>query len=202
MPAGPEPEPTADLVRQIQAGDEDRFTELYSRLSPTLFLWISLKLPRGLQVHVAPEDVLQEIWCRAMAKFASYEPERSPFRSWIFGFAYRVVQEALRAAIRLRRAEAPADSKVFAFTDVPAVATAITQRVAREDTLRQLLACIREMALDSEDQDLLLLRGMEGLPYEQVAAHLGVTPAAARKRWERLRLELQHSPATALLDAP
>ena len=46
---------------------------------------------------------------------------------------------------------------------------------------------VRLIKLEPQDRELLLLRGLEGLPYEQAARQLGIAAPAARKRWERLR---------------
>lgn len=184
------PEPTGELARRAHAGEPGPFEELYARLAPALYAWASLRLPRTLRAFVSPEDIVQEVWCRTTERFATFDPARGEFRSWLFGFAYRVLREAMRSALRLQRASAPDGSRVFRLEELPDQITSLTRRVARAEDVRALLLRIDELALPPEERELLLLRGLEGLPHEEIAAQLGIQPAAARKRWERLRERL------------
>jgi RNA polymerase sigma-70 factor (ECF subfamily) len=184
------PEPTGELARRAHAGEAAPYAQLYARLAPALYAWASLRLPRTLRGFVSPEDIVQEVWCRTTERFATFDPTRGEFRSWLFGFAYRVLREALRSALRLQRERAPDGSRVFRLEDLPDDITSLTRRVARADDVRALLARIDELALEPDERELLLLRGLEGLPHEEIAAQLGIQPAAVRKRWERLRERL------------
>jgi RNA polymerase sigma-70 factor (ECF subfamily) len=183
------PDPTGELARRALR-QPDGFGELYARLAPALYAWASLRLPRTLRSFVSPDDIVQEVWCRTTERFDRFDPARGGFRSWLFGFAYRVLREALRGALRLQRCSAPDGSRVFRLDELPDEVTSLTRRVARADEVRLMLEQIDREALDAADRELLLLRGLEGLPYDEVAAQLGITPAAARKRWERLRERL------------
>ena len=73
--------------------------------------------------------------------------------------------------------------------DIPMEATAVSQRVARDLQLAEFQERVR--ALDAEERELLILRGFEELPHEQIAVHLGITKDAAQKRWVRLRDRLR-----------
>ena len=71
---------TVFLVREIGKGNFDRFTELYERVAPALRAWASLRLPSSALQLVAPEDILQEVWMRAIRKIGDYDETGGPFR--------------------------------------------------------------------------------------------------------------------------
>ena len=48
--------------------------------------------------------------------------------------------------------------------------------------------------LGSEERDLIVLCGLEGLPLQDVAARLGLGLEAVTKRWQRLRERLSTGP--------
>ena len=51
--------------------------------------------------------------------------------------------------------------------------------------------------LDEADREVLVMRHVEDLPYEEIAAVLGIESAAARKRYGRALIRLQKALADA-----
>jgi RNA polymerase sigma-70 factor (ECF subfamily) len=191
-PTSPRPdgEPTLDIVRAVRAGDRARFAELYERIAPALYAWTSLRIRSTLRGRVDPEDVLQEVWCKALAECASFEPERTTFRAWIFTVARHVLLRAIEAQERADRArsieaEASSPSRAFALADE---ATSVSRRMARDESLRRFL--VEAERLESDDRLLLILCGLEGRKFDELAPTLGLSRDAVAKRWQRLRAKL------------
>ena len=74
MSASPEPEKPVDpetlqLVRDAKGGDSSSFGALYEKIAPALFTWADIRIRREFRQHVSPEDVVQEVWCRAWKIF-------------------------------------------------------------------------------------------------------------------------------------
>jgi DNA-directed RNA polymerase specialized sigma24 family protein len=67
---------------------------------------------------------------------------------------------------------------------VPYPATTVVTGLARDESRRRLLAAVDAMA--ETDRRLVLWRGLEGLPYAEVASRLGIAVAAAESRWRRV----------------
>lgn len=163
----------------------DRSAEwsLYESVAPAVYGWAAMRIPASLRARIDPEDVLQEVLCRIIASDKGFDPALGSVRSWVFGFARRVLHEALR-----RCAREGAVGERLQLTDldlVPEQATSLTRRVARAEILRAFIA--RVESLDEEERRLLLLRGLEGLEHVDIARELGITSAAVAKRWQRLR---------------
>lgn len=161
----------------------DDFLEDYRSAAPALYAWIGAHLGPALRAELDPEDVLQEVACRAFARRAEFDEARGPFRAWVFGIARNVLFQSLE---RMTGGARPDREWLTTggLARVPEEATSVTRKVARDDGAERLLELVD--GLGEEDRALVLQRGLEGLPHEEVAAGLGIEPAAAAKRWARL----------------
>jgi RNA polymerase sigma-70 factor (ECF subfamily) len=195
----PEPSPsglpTDALAHGARAGRPGHFDELWRRVAPAVYSWASLHLRPALRARLDPEDVTQEVACRAWAGFATWNEAQGPFRGWIFGIARNVLREALR-----RLASEPAARGASLLTTghlaaLPDTATGVTRAVARDEGLRRFLG--RVDALPDDERQLLLFRGLEGLTHAEVATLLSASPDAVAKRWQRLCDRLRNEPRWA-----
>jgi len=181
------------LVARLRSGENDTFRELYERIAPSLCAWARLRLSPERGTALEPEDLLQEVWLRAIESLASFEPERASFRAWIFGIAKHVAYEAGH-----RRPAAT----LLAFASLemwPDVATSIRSRLARDESVRMLVEHVS--TLDPIDRMLLIHCGLEDVPCAEAAVRLGVEADAATKRWQRLRARLREDRFSELLEA-
>jgi RNA polymerase sigma-70 factor (ECF subfamily) len=184
------------LVRQVQGGDLGPFGSLYTRIAPALFAWASLRIPRHLRGNLEPEELVQEVWCRALDRIATFDPARS-FRYWIFRIAANTLLENLRRYARGTRSRPTYDghhprSPTDDPEQVPAMITTVSRRASRDEAVQ---AFVEEVGhYTDEDKKLLLYRGLEGRSHSEVAERLGISVEAAVKRWQRLRERLRHHP--------
>jgi len=182
---------TLSLIQRVRAGDRARLDDLYRRVAPSIYTWAALRLRGLVGRYLQPDDLVQEVWLRALLAFSSYDPEAAPFRRWVYGIVHNVMHEALRTVNRLAHERGDADhdgSTVLDVEGLPDEITSLTERVARDQAIRSFMERIE--ALDPADRDLVSLRGLEGLPFKDIARLLRVNEATARKRWERLRTKL------------
>lgn len=178
------------------ARDPDEFSKLYGHVAPALHAWAELRIPPKLRRVFGPEDLVQEVWVRALPRFDKFDAERGPFRAWVFGFAQNVLLAAYKARSKNQLTLAGDDG--IDLGAVPVDLTTLTRRLARSDAHQEFIRVVQE--LDADDQELLLMRGLEGLSHDEIAPHLGVTSATLRKRWQRLRSTLEEaSPPDGLL---
>lgn len=200
---------TNEIVRGLRAGDEERFTELYERVAPALYAWLRLRLSPSTRRRLDPEDVVQEIWLRALRAFARFDPERGSFRGWIFQVAKYELLDTFRglasaAGVQILEEAAAhgdaspavssdrpgaADAPFARLSQVPDEVTSFTRRIARDDDLHRLLAHVE--ALPDDDRALVVHCGLEGRPASETAVLLGLSHEATRKRWLRLRDSLR-----------
>lgn len=160
------------------------FTEGYRNAAPAVYTWISLHLFPGLRSELDPEDVLQEVACRAFARHASFDATRGEFRAWIFGIARKVLYQSLQQLAGSGGRPKRDWLTTGGLVRVPDEATSVSGRIARDEDLRNLRDLIDE--LPDEDRQLVLYRGLEGLEHADVGELMGLNPSTAAKRWERL----------------
>jgi RNA polymerase sigma-70 factor (ECF subfamily) len=175
---------TVNLALQAQSLDYESCTLLCERLTPALLAWARLRVPRGSWKPVEPEDVVQEVWLRALSRLDSFDPSKGTFRMWMFGIAGRALLDLLRRAIRGSAAGSDSSTE-DPFVRVADDATAVSTRLCRSESFQ--LVAQRLAALGEEERRLIIYRGLEGLPHEEVAKRLGIGVEAATKRGLRLR---------------
>jgi RNA polymerase sigma-70 factor (ECF subfamily) len=182
---------TQGLARAAKAGEEARFSELYERIAPALYAWASLRIRPAMRGVLDPQDVVQEVWCRAWKAFEGFDPEQQSFRLWIFRIAKNVMLEGFRKAQRAGSAAASpagATTRLFQLQNLPDSATAVSRRMARHEGLQAVLDWAAE--LDEDDQKLLVFCGFEGLSYVEISERTQVHKDTIAKRWQSLRERL------------
>jgi RNA polymerase sigma-70 factor, ECF subfamily len=159
---------------------------LYPPLAPALHAWACVRLgsDRG---RIAAEDLTQEIWLRALQRFAHWDPQKAPFRAWLFTVAKMVLLEARRRQQKLAAEHGAAGSstRLAALDQLPADISTITRHLARDEQVQQFVARLGE--LDPIEQQTVLHCGLEGMPIADAAARVGEKAATTAKRWQRLR---------------
>lgn len=182
------------------SGATPSFETLYADVAPALYAWSELRIRPQLRARLDPQDLVQEVWLRGIKNFARWDARESSFRMWIFKIGKNVMLEALRA-LRTENAAQPGWSpttKMLALDGVPQSVTSFTQRLAREDAIKEFLAHANE--LEEQDRMILIHCGLEEETCAEVGTKLGLSEDATIKRWQRLRGKLRERPyAQALL---
>lgn len=179
---------TQGLARAAKAGEESRFGELYERIAPALYAWAALRIRPGMRGQVDPQDVVQEVWCRAWKAFPHFDPEEQSFRLWIFRIAKNVMLEAFRKVQKHGAGDAGPTTRLFQMNNVPDHATAISRRVSRHEGVQKVLDWIEQ--LDEEEKQLVVFCGLEGLSYGEVSERTQVHRDTIAKRWQTLRARI------------
>lgn len=176
---------TQRLAREAHGGDPARFTDLYERIAPALYAWASIRIRPAMRGALDPEDVVQEVWSRAWKSFPSFDPASTSFRMWIFRIGKNVMLEGFRKIQRGSRGEAGPSTRAFQLANVADPASAISQRVARDDSIRKLLGWVE--TLEEEERQLFVHCGLEGLSYTETGERMNLQKDTVAKRWQILR---------------
>jgi RNA polymerase sigma-70 factor (ECF subfamily) len=156
----------ADLLKQIQVGDEAAFRTLVDRHGRYLF-----GIAHSLLGNAADaEDVVQETLMAALN--ANFRGESS-VKTWLV--AILVNQSKM-----LRRKKRPQ----ALIEDVPKESAA-----ASSDAKMDLSMMLRE--LSPEHRQIIVLRELERMSYQEIAAALGVPQGTVESRLHRAREELR-----------
>lgn len=170
-------------VEGVRQGSEESFAALYERVSPSLLAWAKLRTLGAIGRRVDAEDLLQETWWRALESFDRFDVSKGRFRQWIFGIAAKVLLKMSRqdGTSAREREVGPLHSSL------QAQLTSIRERSARRDRVESL---VDEVSRLSDDEQRLFLGRVQGLSHLDLGKALGVSEAAAQKRWERLKASL------------
>jgi RNA polymerase sigma-70 factor (ECF subfamily) len=140
------------LVLRCQARDEAAFEEIVVRYTPRLRYY----LRRMLGSKPAAEDALQEVWLDAFRGLPRLI-EPGAFSAWI----YRLARDRAFRELRRRRFFVPLD-ELDTIDESGAAEEFTTEDAARiHQALETLLP---------EHREVLVLRFIEGMTYEQIAA--------------------------------
>ena len=160
----------AMLVRRVLDGDTAAFTTLVDRHAAACTRFAT----RMLGNREDAEDATQETFLRAYRSLARYE-ERQAFRTWLFQI---LINRCRTAAVRRERRH-----RMF-LVDDNAVASASVRPAAEASDLRAELRRVVD-ALDPDQREAFLLKHVEQLSYDEMAAATGVGVSALKMRVKR-----------------
>jgi RNA polymerase sigma-70 factor (ECF subfamily) len=182
---------TRVLARRVQIGDRASFQRLYDQVAPALYAWTCLRLQGGPAASLDPQDILQEVWLRAVRGLASYDASCS-FRGWLLGITKNVLLQGYRrhSYDAVRGSGLPAEGQPGVL-GCPDSVTSISTRLARDESIQRFLAYVS--SLPSDDRMLVLYCGFEEYTYSEAATRLGLSPDTASKRWQSLRARMRES---------
>jgi RNA polymerase sigma-70 factor (ECF subfamily) len=191
----------ADLVRRATLGDEAALAELFALHRDRLRQMVRLRLDRRLQGRVDPSDVLQDAYVDLAVKLPEYVSRATiPFYLWLRMVVgerlLRVHRHHLGAAMRdvgreisLHQGSLPGASSASLAAQLLGQITSASRAALRAE--RQVLLQEAINGMDPVDREVIALRHFEELTNDEVAAVLGLTKAAASKRYVRAMLRLK-----------
>ncbi|HET7458821.1 MAG TPA: RNA polymerase sigma factor [Gemmatimonadaceae bacterium] len=160
----------AMLVRRVLDGDPGAFTTLVDRHAAACLRFAT----RMLGNREDAEDATQETLLRAYRSLGRYE-ERDVFRTWLFSILVNRCRTAAAQRSRRERRFVSGDAAIDAAT-VPAEAEAVEMRA---EVARAVAA------LEPDQREAFLLKHVEQLSYEEMAAVTGAGVSALKMRVKR-----------------
>ena len=175
------------LIRRAQQGDNGAFEAL-------LLLHQKKVYNLCLRMSANPDDALdlsQEAFLRAWRSLGQYQFEAS-FSTWLFRLTSNICIDFLRRKKRRQETsltESYDDSDEGAELSVPDAQPGPEQQAMTNETKIELARAMEQ--LSPEHREILQLRVIEDLQYEQIADILGVRVGTVKSRLARARLSLR-----------
>mgnify|MGYP002623971616 CR=1 FL=1 len=171
----------SELVEGARAGDPAAFATLIGRYEERI-----LRLVRGMVPAADVEDVAQEAFLKAFRKLHLFDG-RSSFYTWIYRLSANTAMDWRKKEARRRHAplpETPAGEDLVEGSG-PGPATRATQR--------ELGTLIDAAIADLPDRyrEILLLREMRGMSYEEISRELAISKGTVESRLFRARERLR-----------
>lgn len=188
-------EETQGLVARLKQGDRSVLDPLFEKHNDYLKQVIRTRLGQRLRRRVGVSDVAQAAQLDALEGIDDYiANDDLPFRWWLRKAAQhqlqRVFEQHLDAQKRDIRREVPLPDKSSLCIVAKLAGTGPTpsQYAAKREQAERVRRALAQ--LPDTDREILLMRTVEGLPYDEIGYVLGIEPAAARKRRGRALLRL------------
>jgi RNA polymerase sigma-70 factor (ECF subfamily) len=191
----------SELIRSAAAGDGEALASLWQRHLSRVRQMIRLRLDRRLQRRVDPSDVLQEAYIDLAERLPGYARERPmPIFLWIRLVAAQRLRQVHRlhlgTALRdvgrevsLHAGPLPPASSASLAAQLLGRFTSASQAAARAEQRLRLEQALNTM--DAIDREIIALRHFEELSNGEAAHVLGLSKAAASKRYVRALTRLQ-----------
>ena len=170
------------------AEDEERaFSELVRRFQGRVMNLIS----RVLNDRESADDLAQEVFVRIYVHRRNYR-RGSKFSTWLFTIAANLAKNEIRRRVRKRHWFSLDALQDLLKDSAPQLADTAEgqERTMEREQLQELMA--RSIGTVPEKYRLaLVLRDLEGLPYEEIAIVLGIPGGTVRSRINRARSMLK-----------
>ncbi|MGH2978376.1 MAG: RNA polymerase sigma factor [Solirubrobacterales bacterium] len=173
------------LVEWAQTGSSDAFAVLFRRYRPAVARYAG----RILGDDARAEDIVQEVFLSALRSIETLD-RPAGFKPWLYRIAHNTCVDHVRrtrraAEVSIDANPLPASEEVRLFRRAPSTHAAVTQK---EDfkNLREAFG-----GLPPSQSEVLVMRELEGLSYDEIAARMGVTHASVESMLFRARQGLR-----------
>jgi RNA polymerase sigma-70 factor (ECF subfamily) len=167
-----------DLVRRLREGDGDALRILVERYQERIFALIYGIVRDSHEV----EDVAQEVFLKVFTRIQAFD-ERSQLYTWIYRVAVNAAKDHVKK--RVRRPAVALDGA----DRLPDAGEEPHAGAARIETARLVRAAIDTLPV--RYREVLTLREIEGLSYDEIATVLGISIGTVESRLHRARARLK-----------
>ena len=178
--------PASDSIDAFSStGTHDAVEQLMVRLMPDLVRYFLRRLNDSEMAADCASNTVLIVW----EKRKKMPADESQQRAWAFGVARRVLLNHSRKSAR--RAHIDEAARTTLIHQIDAAETV----VMNDDEGRRAVRALSH--LSEKDREILQLVLWDDLRVHEAGAVLGITPSAARKRYERALTRLRHAYANA-----
>lgn len=188
-------EPTdADLVRQMLAGSEDAFAQIYRRRQGSIYRFVV----QMCGSRVVAEDVTQDVFIFLMREAQAFDSEKGSLNGFLIGVARNLVLRRLRGDQALvSLADDSEDDSIF---DQPALEQSPLEEITRSETIENVRRAI--LSLPAKYREVVVLCDLQEMSYVETAEVLGCAIGTVRSRLHRARTLLLEKLRPANLEQP
>lgn len=173
-----------ELAERVKMGNRVAAAEVVTRYGPLLRQRIRSKLGKGVRALFDSEDILATVARRLDAALVM-GTVRINDAEHLLALVQRMMRSAVVDKARIVKRLRAADGHDAEWSSRLLTQMCVTSPDLDADGLDRLTS-----RLEHRDDRLQLWLWLRGESHETIAHELGITPAAARKRWERLRARM------------
>ena len=167
------------LVRQAVQGDAEAFGALYGLYLDAIYKYIYYRTGNA----VVAEDLTEHTFLKAWSGIGNYEQQGIRFSSWL----YRIARNTVIDYYRTKREEVPFASEPPTLAKEEGLGPEAL--LLRREEVKELQHAISQ--LPEEQQQVIILRFVEGLSHRQVSEIMGKSESACRVIQHRALIALR-----------
>ncbi|MBA3532231.1 MAG: sigma-70 family RNA polymerase sigma factor [Ardenticatenales bacterium] len=156
------------LLRRATSGEGEAFGQLYLSHLDSIYRYIYFRV--GEQADA--EDLTEQVFLKAWEALPGYTSRGHPFSSWLYRIANNIVIDFWRRKKTVRLSELDEVNTLLDTHLTP------IEQLLKTETLASLADSIRR--LPDEQQQVIILRFIEGLSHTEVAHIMGKNEGACR----------------------
>jgi RNA polymerase sigma-70 factor (ECF subfamily) len=172
----------AECVRRVQQGDIDSFEVLVRRHEKAIFNLVY----RLLGNYDEAAEVAQDVFLSAFKSIHQFRGEAN-FSTWLYRIGLNHASTRRKSLNSIQRRQLPLDG-----TEVIADGAVDPAKNVEDKEIQQRVQQALN-SLDPEDARIILLRDLQDIPYEEVAAMLDIPVGTVKSRLHRARQALKTS---------
>jgi len=165
-----------EIIARVKAGYTSDFEYLVRCYQGSLF-----RIVGNLVDASMAEDLVQEIFLTAFARIHDFDPQRGPFRAWI----YQIARNRALNARKKKRELLPAEEIVVKDERTPSHDLLVKEAYSRLD---QALS-----ELKFPDRVIFVLAELEGLSYAEIAHIEKLALGTVKSRLARIKIKLRNA---------
>jgi RNA polymerase sigma-70 factor (ECF subfamily) len=177
---------SSSLLKRLRANEPEAWRTVVRLYTPLVYHWCARSGVRGADA----DDVAQEVFQAVATHLPNFRRDRpgDTFRGWLRGITKNKLLMHFRQAGR----QPQASGGIEAFDKLPEIADAALAALDEEDPVAEVSALYRRglelvrAEFEERTWQAFWLTVIEDRPPVEVAADLGVTPAAVRKAKSRV----------------
>jgi RNA polymerase sigma-70 factor (ECF subfamily) len=186
----------SSLLDRARDGQNHCLGELLERYRNYLYVVARTQIDLHLSVRASPSDVVQETFLRAARQFQSFRGDsEGELLAWLRRILARSIVNAYAHHVRSRKRDVRRDRPIrLTSADFDESSRRIDSALAASGTSPSAAAIEQEYSAQVADRlaqlpthfrDVIILRNLEGLPFEEIAQRMGKTSVAVRQLWTR-----------------
>jgi RNA polymerase sigma-70 factor (ECF subfamily) len=186
------PPDTDQLLDRVAQGEPSAAELLMSRHHQRLRRMVHLRIDPRLASRLDPSDVVQETLIEAHRRLNDYARRREiPFYPWLRSIAWdkllqlnrRHILAERRSVQREARPLLSEDSELLLSNRLASASTSPSEQLIRREIRQRVRRAIGRLSAD--DHEIIVLKHLEELSFDEVAAVLGVSRSAVYSRHRR-----------------
>ncbi len=179
-------------VRRAREGDAPSLEWVVNRFAPLLLANARYRLGKTLSQIYDPEDIVNDVWAVALPKLADLPARNNRYTPVVMKYlsttlVYRInnlVEKHIKGKPKNFGGASAGDTEAGSPLDrISARETGIFTVTMRRDTRDEILSALN--GLEERDRELILLRGVEGQSYKEIAVLLGGDPKQLAVTYQR-----------------